>query len=310
MAKCFYCGTDAKLTRAHLFQQDFRRAVPREQDDPGRVSMVAASATERGVYRDQTYPGDVRNVNVTSLCESCNSGWMNDIETAAAPAFTKIMNKPAFPEPASLFKLAHWAVVVAALSSETIPQLEIPVEHRRAIRYSRTGQARHFVTHLVFTLDFFPSFEFDLARFAVPGDETGSAEWCFMLHAGNLVIITASRALGPNVSRVLHENGFESVIGAMSSNIAYVPRVDVSRQEGQYRSPTHAAIDDIKAELLNIPAGYVQTATGARVADFPDGFVDGDDVDLNFDYTGLLIDMRAKLDLGYLAQSFNRADRG
>lgn len=297
MAECFFCGTDETLTRAHLFQQSFRDAISMAS---GEVSLSASSSKEQGAYRDVLYRGDIRQSNAASLCSNCNNGWMNDIEQAAGPVFTSIMNGEGFPPPPDLFKLAHWSVVVGALASELIPRLEIPVEHRRAIRFTRTGQPTEFSTHFVWTLDYFPSFEIDIVRFEPESDVEEPARWCFVLHVGWLVIISASPGFGPRVSRVLHGGGIHSVLGTISSNIVYLPKEARGATTGVL-TPSHERMRELHSELFAPATEYLETK-GRPVLDLHSAV--GRTVnDLTFDYGDTLIDMRDNLDLSYLARA-------
>ncbi|BBX83717.1 hypothetical protein MAUB_15900 [Mycolicibacterium aubagnense] len=88
MAECFYCGTDAKLTRAHLLHQRIREALRNEST---KVTLGSSSVRSRGLNRDHLYTGDVREIHVKNLCERCNSRWMEPIEQAAAPIIEAIM---------------------------------------------------------------------------------------------------------------------------------------------------------------------------------------------------------------------------
>lgn len=297
MAVCFFCGDDEALTRAHLFQQMFRDAIGMS---PGEVSLSASSIREPGAYRDLLYSGDIRQAKVTSLCSSCNNGWMNDIEQAAGPVFTSIMNGGGFPWPADLFKLAHWSVVVGALASELIPHLDIPIEHRRAIRFTRTGQPADFSTHFIWTLDDLPGVEMDLVRFAGETDIEDPVRWCFVLHIGCLVIVSASPSFGSRVSKVLHSGGIHSVVAAISSNIVYLPQeVRRASVEGVL-TPSHETMRELHSELFAPATEYLETK-GRPVLDLH-GAIGRTVNDFTFDYEGTLVDMRDQLDLSYLTR--------
>lgn len=297
VAECFYCGMNASLTRAHLFQQTFRDAISASS---GEVALASSSSQALGMSSDIVYPGDARQSNVTSLCARCNNGWMNDIEVAAGPAFQAIMRGAGFPRPEALFKLAHWAIVVGALSSELFPRLEIPVEHRRQIRNTTTGQPTDFSTHFVWTHDHLPNLEISLLR-AETKSPNPAVGWCFMLQAGPLVIYSASPLLGPRVSRVLHDNRVEGVLGAISSNVAYVPWRKREKPE-ELHVPTHALARSLHGEMVGA-TDFVETRGKRRLVDFGSGLVHKE-LSFAFDYGDRLMDMRDQLDLSYLADSF------
>jgi len=119
VAECFYCGTDTKLTRAHLFHQDIRAALPNESTE---VTLAASSIRAGGLIRDHIYTGDVREMYVKILCDPCNRLWMEPIEKAASPIIESIMDTRRVPPTKDLFRLAHWATIVGALRNADRPQ--------------------------------------------------------------------------------------------------------------------------------------------------------------------------------------------
>lgn len=132
MAECFYCGTNTKLTRAHLFHQDIRAALPNESSE---VTLAASSIRAGGLVQDLIFTGDVREMYVKKLCDPCNRLWMEPIERAAGPIVESIMGGRGAPPPRDLFRLAHWATIFSALATQTGPSFDVPVEHRRQIRW-------------------------------------------------------------------------------------------------------------------------------------------------------------------------------
>ena len=300
MALCFFCGADESLTRAHLFQSRFRDSI-KEVKIP--VSLAASSSKAPGEYRDVVYDGDIRKSHVTSLCKDCNNNWMNSIEVAAAPVFESIMGNKGFPVISDLFKLAHWASLVGALSSELFPYLEIPVEHRRAIRDAKTGQAKGHSTYFIWTADYIESIQMDLYRGVVRDDNgVDSVSWFSVLHSGPLVVITVSELLGPRTARVLSEHEIESVLGAFSSNILYVSRGLEEAARGGKGRPIHE--DVVKAVRLVAGADlkFVKTR-GSELADLSRG-VEIVKADLTFDFGDSLRDVSDSLDLRYLREVF------
>jgi len=296
MAECFYCGTDTKLTRAHLFHQDIRAALPNESTEV----TLAASSAGGGLVQDLIYTGDVRELNVKKLCDPCNRLWMEPIERAASPIIEALMGGLGAPPPKDLFRLAHWATIVGALATQTGPSFDIPVEHRREIRFTRTGQPRNFGTHLILTLDTYPGTQFDFMRFeSEPGATDGGASWFSALHAGPVVIVSAEFTVNTMIARELHYSGFESYLGAVSSNLACIPpaiRNGRALVPG-LNCPTHFAVQTMCRSLAGPDVSYVDTAHGGSL-------VSTDTKTWThpkpFDYDGTLVDMRSQLDLSYL----------
>jgi|GEM_PF-3711388 len=182
MAECFYCGTDAKHTRAHLLHQRIRAAL---QNESMEVTLGSSRARSGGLDRDLLYSGDVREIYVKPLCGQCNSLWMEPIEQAAGPILESIMRGRGVPQPRDLFRLAHWSTVVGALATQTGSRFDVAVEHRRIIRFTTTGQPRDFGTHFIWTGDTYPGAQFDFMRFEIgPGTEQHGVSWYSALHAG------------------------------------------------------------------------------------------------------------------------------
>ena len=300
MAQCFFCQRDEPLTRAHLLQKRFRESI-RAAEIP--VSLAASSVNTLGTYRDVIHNGDIRKTYVTSLCSDCNNNWMNSIEVAAAPVFEAIMEDKGFPPVPDLFKLAHWASVVGALSSELFSQLEIPLEHRNAIRRTRTGQAKDHSTYFIWTADYLESIELALYRGAtldVNGAE--SASWFSVLRSGPLVIISASEFYGARVARLLREHEIGSVLGALSSNLLYVSPGLEEAARGSRGRPTHADVQRVERVVAGSALKFVKTR-GSELVDFSAGLTMVTE-DLGFDFTDCLGDVRDQIDLKYLQEVF------
>ena len=235
MAECFFCGTDAKLTRAHLFHQDIRAALPNESTEV----TLAASSIAGGLVQDLIYTGDVREMNVKKLCGPCNRLWMEPIERAVGPIIKALMGGHGAPPPKDLFRLAHWATIVGALATQTGPRFDVPVEHRRQIRFTRTGQPRDFGTHLILTLDTYPGTQFDFMRFETePGSTDGGVSWFSALHAGPVVIISAEFRVNTMIARELHYSGFESYLGVEQPRL-HSPRDPQRASTGPWAQVSH-----------------------------------------------------------------------
>lgn len=297
MAECFYCGSDERLTRAHLFQQRIREAIPNESLE---ITIARSSFSAGGIERDLLFPGDIRKTHVKNLCIQCNSRWMEPIEQAAGPILETIMQDGGFPETRDLFRLAHWSTVVGALATQTSSQFDVPVEHRRAIRFTRTGQPRDFGTHFIWTSDTYPDAKFDFMRFEIGQDaEEPAVSWFSALHAGPLVMISAEFTVNTMIARELHDSGIQSYLSTVSSNLLHVPdaiRTGQGKPAGGLVHPSHNAVQEIYRNIAGPDLKYVDTHGGRlvsmdeRIWIHPEGF----------DYNGALQDMKAQLDLSYL----------
>lgn len=296
MAECFYCGTDAKLTRAHLFHQRIRQALPNECTE---VNLGSSSVRSGGVERDLSYSGDAREMNVKNMCGQCNSRWMEPIEQAAGPILKAIMRGGGFPQPRDLFRLAHWSTVVGVLATQTGAQFDVPVEHRRVIRFTTTGQPQYFGTHFIWTLDTHPGVKFDFMRFEIgPDAEEREVSWYSALHAGPIVMISAEFTVHTMIARELHDSGIESYLGTVSSNLVCIPNTIRTgrRSSAGLVTPSHYSVQETYRKVAGRDAEYVETHGGSLVS--------LDDWRWHhpkmFDYGDTLVDVRSQLDLSYL----------
>lgn len=301
MAQCFFCGQDERLTRAHLFQSQFRDAV---DGGFGTVSLSASGVAARGINRDLLFQGDIRTQHVTSLCKKCNNDWMNRIECAAAPGFESIMQNKGLPSPPELFKLAHWSTVLGILSSELHPVIEIPAARRYEVRYTPTGQPVNYATFFIWTRDYFPSLQSDFFR-VVSDDSMGddSVHWFHVLHAGPIVLVSTSPFLVSRIAKVLGDKGVQSVLGALSSNLVYVPPGLVEACAEGTGMPSHSELHDLLPTIVNSGLQYVETR-GSQVIDLTRG-LEFKSVDFSFDFEDRLRDVRDQLDLKYLEGLFS-----
>ncbi|TDP31471.1 hypothetical protein [Nocardia ignorata] len=297
MAECFYCGTDEKLTRAHLFHQRIREVLANESEG---LTLASSSVRSGGVERDLLRPGDVREMNVKILCVRCNSRWMEPIEKAAAPVLGSIMRGIGVPPPRDLFRLAHWSIVVGALATQTGTRFDVPVEHRRQIRFTATGQPQYFGTHFIWTLDTYPGVQFDYMRFDARSEagERG-VSWYSALHAGPLVMVSAEFVLNTMIARELHHSGIESYLGTVSSNLVCIPEaLRTGRRQSAVGSvsPSHGAVQELYRKVAGPDVEYVPTHASSLAS--MDEWKEHPSA--TFDYGDTLVDMRSELDLSYL----------
>lgn len=287
MAACFYCFADAKLTRAHLYQQRFREVI---EGDSENVYLTSSSAAVQGVSRALRYPGDIRNAHVSSLCGECNSKWMEGIEQDASEPFADLVQGRRIPAPTDGLKLAHWAVIVGALSSELYPTFYLPEAHRREIR-NASGLPTGYSTFIVWTSDKLVSLQTDLYR-GISTHEAGDAvHWISVIQTGLGVLITATPGVTPRLARLLHEAGIAATLGYIGETLVYVPDGVEETTLGDGRRPTHVEVHDLVPSVLGEVPGLETAPNGVQVLDLSQG-VQTTRVDASFDFEGRLFDYR------------------
>jgi hypothetical protein len=117
---------------------------------------------------------------------------MQSIEVAAAPTFAEVVQGDRVPPPVAMLALAHWAVVLSALSSELYPALQIPDNQRRGIRES-PGLPYEYSVFFVWTSEYLRSIQLDLYRAVSTAPHSQhDVRWINLLHAGQAVMITAT----------------------------------------------------------------------------------------------------------------------
>lgn len=301
MAECFYCGVDEKLTRAHLFQKPIRDALANVSDE---MVSVQSSLGVDGLEMDKIQRRDIRNRHIRILCGGCNNGWMEQVEQAAEPVLKAIMRERSIPPVSDLFRLAHWAVIVNALATQTVGRWDVPIDHRRAIRYSVTGQPDGFGTHFVWTSDNYPSVAFDFMRSVGEGglaDEDRPVTWYCALHAGPIVMITAELTLHTVIERKFRSSNFENYVETLNSNLLYLPDAvqEGAGEPGGLVELGHHEIRELYQKAAAPGAEYVTSNSGRKMVSIDElRWTTAEHGD--FEHIRTLVDKRAELDLSYL----------
>lgn len=132
--RCRFCGTtNRQITREHIWPAWFADYLP-PLGKPGHA-VRWSSDSGRQWWRQPALSATVR-----TFCDTCNSGWMSDIEAAAKPIVGPMMTGHATELNAAAQRIvANWAVVkglVAAQVSQT--EQPIPARHYDDV-YSARG---------------------------------------------------------------------------------------------------------------------------------------------------------------------------
>lgn len=98
--QCIYCGDPGKLTREHIFGKRIAAQVPNKAKrslhitshkayDPTSKTMTHLMGKGR-LHRE----GDLYTQQLKLVCKTCNETWMGDIQKAAIPHVSKLINGP------------------------------------------------------------------------------------------------------------------------------------------------------------------------------------------------------------------------
>jgi hypothetical protein len=77
---CIFCGSDAKLTREHVFAQWLRDYFPTDGQNEYLRRQIDFDSDEV-----HARPGPDFDIVVRDYCSTCNNGWMSDLERAVEP---------------------------------------------------------------------------------------------------------------------------------------------------------------------------------------------------------------------------------
>jgi len=84
MSKCAFCPSTAALTGEHLWSDWINGVLP-----PASYTFKKLDATTK---KESTWGGKELNLKAKVVCETCNSGWMSDIENGEAkPALSPLI---------------------------------------------------------------------------------------------------------------------------------------------------------------------------------------------------------------------------
>ncbi len=128
---CFFCErTDQKITNEHPWPRWLWKVLP----DRGRVRYFQSVHRQDGEsivrnWRDRDY-----NLQVRTVCDPCNSQWMNRIEIAARPFLEPMILGQRSPlSVEAQTAVATWASMKAMVFESADDEIPIPISHRRAI---------------------------------------------------------------------------------------------------------------------------------------------------------------------------------
>ena len=132
MGICLFCGCDRKMSKEHVLPQ-WINATP-VGEGPVTIQRVAQTG-ESSAY---TAPRAAA-ITARAVCEQCNSGWMNQLEGAARPWLTPMMEGQQLQLlPDAHDVLARWAVKTAIMFLySTSPPVGAEAPHRSELRDGR-----------------------------------------------------------------------------------------------------------------------------------------------------------------------------
>jgi hypothetical protein len=138
---CVFCGHD-EVTNEHVFPQWLRDVL-----GPGPAEHARMLWDLEGNAMEQlAYPGKAFNLEVGRVCQqTCNGGWMSDLERAVRPILEPMLIGRAKPLGRdSQATLAAWAYKTALMLNFAVPEIvraADPAEYQHLFRYRRPPRA-------------------------------------------------------------------------------------------------------------------------------------------------------------------------
>ena len=127
---CVFCGLARRLTDEHIFAAWVDAIFPEAAKEKARFTIARIGAPPR------VYEGLPFEQRVPVVCGSCNSGWMNRLETAVGPVLGPIVRGDAASTeiaPPMQRTIATWATKTAFMLEHLHPANRVvpDVEYRR-----------------------------------------------------------------------------------------------------------------------------------------------------------------------------------
>lgn len=138
---CIFCESQDKLSKEHLWPNWLGKLYIKDGDE--KHTFGSKSYLDKELKRDGVYerPGHLFSLKNRVVCESCNNGWMSEVEEETKPILLKLIGgKKQKITDAELKTLSFWVAmkVVTAEFAEKKESLEVtPLRERKAMMESR-----------------------------------------------------------------------------------------------------------------------------------------------------------------------------
>jgi hypothetical protein len=134
--QCVFCG-GVGLTREHVIPRWLTKVLPEQErwrgQDQAIVHLPQGAQPSTLVLPHREMPEPFNQATVRSVCETCNSGWMNQLEETCRTTITALVGgQPQALDVASATALATWAIktsLMAQLTSSATSSALEPAYH-------------------------------------------------------------------------------------------------------------------------------------------------------------------------------------
>lgn len=132
--KCIYCGGKG-LTHEHLYADWIRKYLSTPTDAHG-IEEVETSPTGQETRRLNHRSGDLHSKRIRRVCKTCNNGWMSQLQEAAKPLLTPMLDGDTITLNRQKQKIiAAWATMIAMTGEFAADRfVAVPQSDRDALR--------------------------------------------------------------------------------------------------------------------------------------------------------------------------------
>lgn len=86
---CIFCGGHS-ITKEHMWPDWLRNYIPRTKTQFHSQKAIVFRASTQA--KTTTHTGDPHSSRVRRVCQSCNNGWMSELQTRAKPILVPLIN--------------------------------------------------------------------------------------------------------------------------------------------------------------------------------------------------------------------------
>ena len=130
---CIFCGRKGNMSKQHIWPEWMSSVLPIKLPRTLHTLMRPDYDFLPGYFQQKVSNGHPGTQKLRKVCRSCNSGWVNVLETKMRPIFTKLaLNQPIILDPNSQLTLATWAILATMIYEfKDEATRAAPLEHRR-----------------------------------------------------------------------------------------------------------------------------------------------------------------------------------
>jgi hypothetical protein len=137
---CIFCGS-GNVSKEHFWPQWARPLLP-EHSDKRHAERFTIAYGDRLAQPPivRTKPGQAWTKAIRAVCQSCNNGWMNQVEEAARPVLTPlILGEPQIITAELALPITYWIVLKSLVGEENRRGDNVTSQEERALFWATRG---------------------------------------------------------------------------------------------------------------------------------------------------------------------------